>query len=49
MVGTIDSAVQKGRGMSGDEGPDQKENGETPEDAAVDEREAEPEPAGVSG
>jgi len=49
MVGTIDSAVQKGRGMSGDEGPDQKENGETPEDAAVDERETEPEPAGVSG
>jgi len=49
MVGTIDSAVQKGRGMSGDEGPDQKENGETPEDAAVDEREAEPEPVGVSG
>ena len=49
MVGTIDSAVQKGRGMSGDEGADQKENGETPEDAAVDEREAEPEPAGVSG
>jgi F-type H+-transporting ATPase subunit beta len=49
MVGTIDSAVQKGRGMSGGEGADQKENGETPEDAAVDEREAEPEPAGVSG
>jgi F-type H+-transporting ATPase subunit beta len=49
MVGTIDSAVQKGRGMSGDEGEDQKENGEAPEDAAVDEREAEPEPAGVSG
>jgi len=49
MVGTIDSAVQKGRGMSGDEGPDQKENGETPENAAVDEREKEPEPAGVSG
>ena len=49
MVGTIDSAVQKGRGMSGDEGADQKENGEAPEDAAVDEREAEPEPAGVSG
>jgi F-type H+-transporting ATPase subunit beta len=49
MVGTIDSAVQKGRGMSGDEGADQKESGEAPEDAAVDEREAEPEPAGVSG
>jgi F-type H+-transporting ATPase subunit beta len=49
MVGTIDSAVQKGRGMSGDEGADQKENGDAPEDAAVDEREAEPEPAGVSG
>jgi F-type H+/Na+-transporting ATPase subunit beta len=49
MVGTIDSAVQKGRGMSGDEGADEKENGEAPEDAAVDEREAEPEPAGVSG
>jgi F-type H+-transporting ATPase subunit beta len=49
MVGTIDSAVQKGRGMSGDERADQKENGEAPEDAAVDEREAEPEPAGVSG
>jgi F-type H+/Na+-transporting ATPase subunit beta len=49
MVGTIDSAVQKGRGMSGDEGKDQKENDEASEDAAVDEREAEPEPAGVSG
>jgi F-type H+/Na+-transporting ATPase subunit beta len=49
MVGTIDSAVQKGRGMSGDEGKDQKENDQAPEDAAVDEREAEPEPAGVSG
>src|SRR6476660_8215587 len=49
MVGTIDSAVQKGRGMSGEEGADQKENGEAPEDAAIDEREAEPEPAGVSG
>jgi F-type H+/Na+-transporting ATPase subunit beta len=49
MVGTIDSAVQKARGMSGDEGEDKKENGEAPEDAAVDEREAEPEPAGVSG
>jgi F-type H+/Na+-transporting ATPase subunit beta len=49
MVGTIDSAVQKGRGMSGDEGAVEKEDGEAPEDAAVDEREAEPEPAGVSG
>jgi F-type H+/Na+-transporting ATPase subunit beta len=49
MVGTIDSAVQKGRGMSGDEGAVEKENGEAPEDPAVDEREAEPEPAGVSG
>jgi F-type H+-transporting ATPase subunit beta len=49
MVGTIDSAVQKGRGMSGDESADQKETGEAPDDAAVDEREAEPEPAGVSG
>jgi len=49
MVGTIDSAVQKGRSMAGDGGEDQKENGEAPEDAAVDEREAEPEPAGVSG
>jgi F-type H+/Na+-transporting ATPase subunit beta len=49
MVGTIDSAVQKGRGMSGDEGVVEKENGEAPEDTAVDEREAEPEPAGVSG
>jgi F0F1-type ATP synthase beta subunit len=49
MVGPIDSAVQKARGMSGDEGEDKKENGEAPEDAAVDEREAEPEPAGVSG
>ena len=49
MVGTIDSAVQKGRGMSGDEGAVEKGNGEAPEDAAVDEREAEPEPAGVSG
>jgi len=49
MVGTIDSAVQKGRGMSGEEGQDEKEDAEAPEDAAVDEREAEPEPAGVSG
>ena len=49
MVGTIDSAVQKGRAMSGDEGGGQRENGEAAEDGAVDEREAEPEPAGVSG
>jgi F-type H+-transporting ATPase subunit beta len=49
MVGPIDSAVQKARSMSGDEGEDKRENGEAPEDAAVDEREAEPEPAGVSG
>ena len=49
MVGTIDSAVQKGRGMSADEGAVEKGNGEAPEDAALDEREAEPEPAGVSG
>ena len=48
MVGTIESAVEKGRGMSGDATRDQKEDGEASEDSAVDEREAEPEPAGVS-
>ena len=46
MVGTIDMAVEKGRRLSGE---DASESDETAgEDAAVTEREAEPEPAGVS-
>ena len=46
MVGTIEEAVEKGRGLSGDQGAD----ADGAEDAEVAEREAEaePEPAGVS-
>ena len=49
MVGTIESAVEKGRGLSGEapkEAADVEESGDAPPDAA---REEEPEPAGVSG
>jgi F-type H+-transporting ATPase subunit beta len=47
MVGTIENAVEKGRRLGGEE--DQPtEEGEAPEDTAVAEQEAEPEPAGVS-
>jgi F-type H+-transporting ATPase subunit beta len=46
MVGTIENAVEKGRGLSGDQGAD----ADAAEDAESAEREAEaePEPAGVS-
>ena len=47
MVGTIENAVEKGRRLGGEEEKPADE-GETPEDAAVAEQEAEPEPAGVS-
>src|SRR5437763_4839076 len=47
MVGTIENAVEKGRRLSGEE-QQRDEEGDTPEDAAVAEQEAEPEPAGVS-
>src|SRR4051794_5137518 len=43
MVGTIDQAVEKGRRLSGEE-----EQGAPAEEEASEEREAEPEPAGVS-
>jgi F-type H+-transporting ATPase subunit beta len=46
MVGTIENAVEKGRRLAGEEEPQGEE--EAPEDSAVAEREAEPEPAGVS-
>src|SRR5437773_6335635 len=46
MVGTIEQAVAKGRRLAGEEESPKAE--ETPEDTAVAEREAEPEPAGVS-
>jgi len=48
MVGTIDSAVEKGRKLSGegDSAPDEQED--APEDAAEAARDEEPEPAGVS-
>jgi F-type H+-transporting ATPase subunit beta len=47
MVGTIDKAVEKGRRLSGED--DKAPEGEdAPEATAVAEREAEPEPAGVS-
>src|SRR6266542_909466 len=45
MVGTIENAVEKGRRLSGEEGAQAAEEGETAEDVAVAEREAEPEPA----
>src|SRR5438067_6537923 len=47
MVGTIENAVEKGRRLSGEE-QQRGDEGDTPEDAAVAEQEAEPEPAGVS-
>jgi hypothetical protein len=49
MVGTIESAVEKGRRLAGEEteeGP--KADEAAPEDVAVAEREEEPEPAAVS-
>src|SRR5512133_2421118 len=46
MVGTIENAVEKGRRLGGEEESQGEE--EAPEDTAVAEREAEPEPAGVS-
>jgi len=46
MVGTIDMAVEKGRRLSGEDAAESDET--AAEDAAVTEREAEPEPAGVS-
>jgi F-type H+/Na+-transporting ATPase subunit beta len=50
MVGTIEQAVEKGRRLAGQEkqqGPPEGDEA-SPEDVAVAEREAEPEPAGVS-
>jgi F-type H+-transporting ATPase subunit beta len=44
MVGTIENAVEKGRGLSGDQSHDV----DAAEDAEAAEREAEAEPAGVS-
>jgi F-type H+/Na+-transporting ATPase subunit beta len=46
MVGTIENAVEKGRRLAGEEESQEPED-EAPEDTAVAEREAEPEPAGV--
>src|SRR6478735_7480910 len=50
MVGTIEQAVERGRGLSGDEAPKEEakndeESGDTP--VSEDAREEEPEPAGV--
>jgi hypothetical protein len=47
MVGTIEMAAEKGRRLAG-EGEQPTEGEEAAEDTAVAEREAEPEPAGVS-
>jgi F-type H+-transporting ATPase subunit beta len=47
MVGTIENAVEKSRRLAGEE--EQQDEEEPGEDVAVAEREAEPEPAGVSG
>src|SRR3954463_7122345 len=47
MVGTIENAVEKGRRLGGQDEQQDSED-ETPEDSAVAEQEAEPEPAGVS-
>jgi len=41
-------ALEKGRRLAGDEEQESPKAEETPEDTAVAEREAEPEPAGVS-
>jgi F-type H+/Na+-transporting ATPase subunit beta len=50
MVGTIEMAVDKGRKLAGEETEEsQKAEQTASEDVAVGEREAEPEPAGVSG
>jgi F-type H+-transporting ATPase subunit beta len=49
MVGTIENAVEKGRRLAGEEQEESPKADEaSPEDEAVAEREAEPEPAGVS-
>ena len=49
MVGTIEMAVEKGRQLAGTgEAKADEEPEEGPEDLAVAERDAEPEPAGVS-
>ena len=50
MVGTIENAVEKGRRLAGEESEEESSDTEesAPEDAAVAEPEAEPEPAGVS-
>jgi F-type H+-transporting ATPase subunit beta len=47
MVGTIENAVEKGRRLAGEEESPKADESE-PEDVAVAEREAAPEPAGVS-
>jgi hypothetical protein len=47
MVGTIEMAADKGRRLAGEE-EQAPEGEEAPEDTAVAEREAEPEPAAVS-
>jgi F-type H+/Na+-transporting ATPase subunit beta len=47
MVGTIETAVEKGRRLAGEEAKDEAEEA-PPEEEAVAEHEAEPEPAGVS-
>jgi F-type H+/Na+-transporting ATPase subunit beta len=48
MVGTIEQAVEKGRRVSGEEETREEAEETSPEDVAVAEREAEPEPAAVS-
>ncbi len=50
MVGTIENAVEKGRRLAGEEQEEEgpKADETSPEDVAVAERDAEPEPAGVS-
>jgi F-type H+-transporting ATPase subunit beta len=48
MVGTIEMAVEKGRRLAGEEDQESPKADEAPEDTAVAESEAEPEPAGVS-
>ncbi|MGB8003439.1 MAG: hypothetical protein WCF27_04165, partial [Gaiellaceae bacterium] len=48
MVGTIENAVEKGRGLSGDQGADADAAAAEDAEAAEREAEAEPEPAGVS-
>jgi F-type H+/Na+-transporting ATPase subunit beta len=49
MVGTIENAVEKGRRLAGEEQEESpKADESSPEDVAVAEPEAEPEPAGVS-